>query len=53
MPGFNEDVRLIVDYNDFLESLSGKCRVQLISPEDGVISYEVDPPYVECIVEER
>ena len=53
VPGFNEDVRLIVDYNDFLESLSGKCRVQLISPEDGVISYEVDPPYVECIVEER
>jgi hypothetical protein len=53
VPGFNEDVRLIVDYNDFQESLSGKCKVQLILPDDGVISYKVEPPYVECIVEER
>ena len=53
VPGFNEDIRLIVDYNDFQESLSGKCKVVLASPIEGVISYEVDPPYVECIVEEK
>ena len=53
VPGFSEDVRLIVDYDDFHESLSGKCKVLLLSPTEGVISYEVDPPYVECIVEEK
>jgi hypothetical protein len=51
VPGFNEDVRLLVDYNDFQQSLSGKCKVKLITPDDGVISYTVNPPYVECIVE--
>ena len=48
-----EDVSLVVDYNEFQESLSGKCRVKLAAPRDGVIVYEVDPPYVECIVVEK
>lgn len=51
--GFTEDVNLTVDYNEFQESLSGKCRIVLTSPKEGVISYEVDPPYAECIVEEK
>ena len=51
--GFSEDVRLVVDYNEFQESLSGKCRVKLAAPTDGVIVYEVDPPYVECIAEDK
>ena len=51
--GFSEDVRLVVDYNEFQESLSGKCRVKLAAPNDGVIVYEVDPPYVECIAEDK
>jgi hypothetical protein len=51
--GFSEDVVLTVDYNEFQESLSGKCRVKLAAPKDGVIVYQVDPPYVECIVEEK
>ena len=51
--GFSEDVVLTVDYNEFQESLSGKCRVRLSAPKDGVIVYEVDPPYAECIVEEE
>jgi hypothetical protein len=46
-------VRLVVDYNEFQESLSGKCRVKLAAPNDGVIVYEVDPPYVECIAEDK
>ena len=49
--GFSEDVILTVDYNDFQDSLSGKCEIELAAPKDGVISYEVDPPYAECIVE--
>ena len=51
--GFTEDVSLVVDYNEFQESLSGKCRVKLATPRDGVIIYEVEPPYVECIVVEK
>lgn len=51
--GFSEDVVLTVDYNEFQESLSGKCRVKLAAPKDGVIVYDVDPPYAECIVEEK
>ena len=42
-----------MDYNEFQESLSGKCKVVLTSPKEGVISYEIDPPYVECIIEEK
>lgn len=51
--GFSEDVVLTVDYNEFQESLSGKCRVKLAAPKDGVIVYQVDPPYVECFIEEK
>ena len=51
--GFSDEVSLTVDYNEFQESLSGKCRVVLASPKEGVISYEVDPPYAECIIEEK
>ncbi len=51
--GFTEDVTLVVDYSEFLESLSGKCHVRMVAPIDGVISYEVNPPYAECIVEEK
>ena len=51
--GFTEEVSLVVDYNEFIESLSGKCRVRMVAPKDGVISYEINPPYVECISEER
>ena len=51
--GFTEDVSLVVDYNEFLESLSGKCRVKLAAPREGVIVYEVDPPYVGCILEDK
>ena len=51
--GFTEEVSLVVDYNEYQESLSGKCRVRMAAPKEGVISYEINPPYVECIVEER
>ena len=44
---------LVVDYDEYLESLSGKCSVRMVAPKDGVISYEINPPYVECIAEER
>ena len=51
--GFSEEVSLVVDYMEFQESISGKCRIKMAAPRAGVISYEVNPPYAECIVEER
>ena len=51
--GFSEDVTLVVDYNDFAESLSGKCPILIAGSKDGIISYDIDPPYAECMLEER
>ena len=44
---------LYVDYEDFLQTVSGKCPVRSSSLPEGVISYELEPFYVECIVRER
>lgn len=41
-----------VEYSDFLLSLSGRCEVKALSLPRGVISYEVDPPFVGCFIEE-
>ena len=47
-----EEVALEVDYNDFQSSLSGKCIVKLVDRSRDIISYEIYPPVVECIVED-
>ena len=41
-----------VDYNDFQSSLSGRCVVRLVDKSRDIISYEIYPPVVECIVED-
>ena len=41
-----------VDYNDYVNSLSGKCVVKLENLPSGVIDYEITPSFVEFIVEE-
>lgn len=46
-------VRLYVDYEDFLKSMTGKCPVRIESIPKGVIGYDLNPFYVECIVNER
>lgn len=51
--GFNEDVNLVVDYADFKQSLSGKCAVRLSGSKTGIIQCDIDPPYVECVVEKK
>lgn len=48
-----EGVSLEVDYNDFLTSVSGKCKVGLSKLLRGVIEYDTDPLAVDCVVEER
>ncbi len=45
-------VALEVDYNDFQNSLSGKCVVRLVDQARDVIEYDIYPPVVECIVED-
>ena len=42
-----------VDYNDYLSSLSGKCIVQLQNLSGKVLDYEIQPSYVEFIVEDN
>ena len=43
-------MRLFVDYEDFFKTVSGKCPVRNATLPEGVISYQVEPFYVECIV---
>lgn len=48
-----KELRIFVDYEDFLKSLSGKCPVRLSEIPKGVIGYDFEPFYVECIVRDR
>ena len=49
----HENVELIVDYNDYINSISGKCPVKLAGHPQGLITYDVDPVAVNCVLEER
>ena len=48
-----ESCTAVVDYNDYLTSLSGKCIVELNNLSGTVLDYELQPAYVEFIVEEN
>lgn len=48
-----ENVEAVVDYNDYNSSISGKCNVKLSDTPSGLISYEVEPAAVNCVLEER
>lgn len=50
---FAAQPHVFVDYNDFVASVSGKCPVRLMNPGSAVINYDVDPAYVECMLEDR
>ena len=47
-----ESCMAVVDYNDYVNSLSGKCVVRLENLPSGVLDYEISPSFVEFIVEE-
>ncbi len=51
--GDYENLELQVDYNDYAGSLSGKCPVKLASAPKGLISYEVEPVAVSCVLEDK
>ena len=48
----SESLQLYVDYNDFDKSLSGKCPVYLDSKPKGLISCDLDPAMLECVLED-
>ena len=48
-----ESLELYADYEDFAVTISGKCPVRCAALPEGVISYDVDPFYVECIVRDE
>lgn len=47
-----EGVFAMVDYNDYQNSLSGKCMIRMSGISASVIDYEIIPPVAECIVED-
>ena len=42
-----------VDYNDFVRSISGKCKVNVMIKGAGIIEADVEPAYVECMLVEK
>ena len=49
----DQDPELYVDYDDYVNSLSGKCIVKLAGVHRGLIDHEIDPVAVNCIQEDR
>ena len=50
---FDNSPDVYVDYNDFVVSVSGKCKVYVESKGSGIIEADVDPAYVECMLVEK
>ena len=50
---YSENLELVADYNEYITSLSGKCHVKLADAPAGLISYEVSPVAVSCVLEDR
>ena len=48
-----ESAAFYVDYNDFSASRNGKCPVYISRRPKGLISYEVEPSMLECVLEDR
>lgn len=51
--GFSSEPDIYVDYNDFIKSVSGKCPVRTGKLVSGIIDVDIDPVYVECVLEDR
>ena len=48
-----ENLSFVVDYEDFITSLSGKCCVRTQGLSENVISYQIEPVAVDCVLEDR
>ena len=50
---FDNRPSVYVDYNDFVRSISGKCKVNVMIKGTGIIEADVEPAYVECMLVEK
>ena len=48
-----EDFVLAVDYADFVRTIDSEMVPELVSKPEGVMSWEITPRYVDCILLER
>ena len=48
-----ESAQFYVDYNEFVTSKDGKCKVHMSARPKGLITYETEPLMLECVLEER
>ncbi len=48
-----EGLELKADYEEYIKSLSGMCTLTLGGEPKGLISYEVEPVAVNCVLEDR
>ena len=53
LEGEPEGLEVRADYNDYITSLSGACPLKLIGETKGLVSYEIDPVAVNCVLEDR
>ncbi len=48
-----ENVGFVVDYEDFVNSLNGKCLVKAVGISENILSYQIEPVAVDCVLEDR
>ena len=48
-----ESVSFYIDYNDYASSKSGKCPVYISSKPKDMISYEIEPSMLDCVLEDK
>ncbi|MBQ8499777.1 MAG: hypothetical protein IJV84_01425 [Bacteroidales bacterium] len=48
-----ESVSFYVDYDDFATSRNGKCPVYMTQKPKGLITYEIQPSMLECVLEDK
>ena len=48
-----ENIAFVVDYEEFISSLNGKCTLKPVNIGDSVLNYQIDPVAVDCVLEDR
>ena len=48
-----DNVSFVVDYEEFVSSLNGKCLVNPRGLTEAILSYQIEPVAVDCVLEER
>ena len=52
-PDITGSVRFYIDYDDFMNSLNGKCTVKTDPLPPEIIGFETSPHVFDCVVNER